>query len=89
VIADFPPISGVAFTIPAVIYIDRWGRRPMLLYGALAMGMVRSLSILSILFVLIRSFIFTQWLFLVGGLQAGFGRALTSSLFGIRSSLIR
>ncbi|GAA5903155.1 sugar porter family MFS transporter [Sporobolomyces salmoneus] len=46
---------GVAFTIPAVIYIDRWGRRPMLLYGALAMGM---------------------WLFLVGGLQGGFGHAV-------------
>lgn len=25
-------------TIPALIYIDRWGRRPMLLYGAIIMG---------------------------------------------------
>ena len=31
---------GVAFTIPAVIYIDTWGRRPMLLIGAPVMGMV-------------------------------------------------
>ncbi|GAA6008455.1 hypothetical protein JCM11491_004485 [Sporobolomyces phaffii] len=49
---------GVAFTIPAVIYIDRWGRRPMLLFGALVMGM---------------------WLFLVGGLQAGFGHAVENA----------
>lgn len=25
-------------TIPALIYIDRWGRRPMLLFGAVIMG---------------------------------------------------
>ncbi|GAA5915305.1 hypothetical protein JCM6882_005184 [Rhodosporidiobolus microsporus] len=31
-------VLGVVFTIPAVIYIDRWGRRPMLLYGAIAMA---------------------------------------------------
>lgn len=24
--------------VPAIIYIDRWGRRPMLLAGTLAMG---------------------------------------------------
>ncbi|GAA5987507.1 hypothetical protein JCM5350_003107 [Sporobolomyces pararoseus] len=28
----------VVMTIPALIYIDRWGRRPMLLYGAIIMG---------------------------------------------------
>ncbi|GAA5987470.1 hypothetical protein JCM5350_003093 [Sporobolomyces pararoseus] len=49
---------GVAFTIPAVIYIDTWGRRPMLLIGALVMGM---------------------WLFLVGGLQAGFGHTVENA----------
>ncbi|GAA5828919.1 hypothetical protein JCM11251_005918 [Rhodosporidiobolus azoricus] len=31
-------VLGVAFTIPAVIWIDKWGRRPMLLYGAIAMA---------------------------------------------------
>lgn len=40
------------FTIPAIIYIDKWGRRPMLLVGTLLMGF---------------------FLFLVGGLQGGFG----------------
>lgn len=28
----------VVATVPALIYIDRWGRRPMLLYGAIIMG---------------------------------------------------
>jgi len=28
----------VAATIPAIIYIDRWGRRPMLIFGTLFMG---------------------------------------------------
>ncbi|GAA6018298.1 hypothetical protein JCM10207_000795 [Rhodosporidiobolus poonsookiae] len=28
----------VLFTLPALYYIDKWGRRPMLLYGAIAMG---------------------------------------------------
>ncbi|KAI0737117.1 general substrate transporter [Daedaleopsis nitida] len=45
-------ILNVVFTIPAIIYIDKWGRRPMLLVGTLLMGF---------------------WLFLVGGLQGGFG----------------
>ncbi|KAI0788413.1 general substrate transporter [Fomes fomentarius] len=45
-------ILNVALTIPAIIYIDRWGRRPMLLAGTLLMGF---------------------WLYLVGGLQGGFG----------------
>ncbi|KAI0312838.1 general substrate transporter [Amylostereum chailletii] len=31
-------VLNVAFTIPAIIYIDRWGRRPMLLAGTLFMG---------------------------------------------------
>ncbi|TEB26103.1 glucose transporter [Coprinellus micaceus] len=31
-------VLNVALTIPAIIYIDRWGRRPMLLAGTLAMG---------------------------------------------------
>lgn len=43
-------------TIPAIMYIDRWGRRPMLLCGSIAMCI---------------------WLFLVGGLQAGFGHPST------------
>lgn len=28
----------MAMTIPAIIYIDKWGRRPMLLVGTLLMG---------------------------------------------------
>lgn len=39
-------------TVPAMIYIDKWGRRPMMLVGTLLMG---------------------TFLFLVGGLQAGYG----------------
>lgn len=39
-------------TVPAIIYIDKWGRRPMLLAGTLLMGL---------------------WMYLVGGLQGGFG----------------
>jgi len=31
-------VLNVAFTVPAIIYIDKWGRRPMLLAGTLAMG---------------------------------------------------
>ncbi|KAJ2932771.1 hypothetical protein H1R20_g4309, partial [Candolleomyces eurysporus] len=31
-------VLNVAMTVPAIIYIDRWGRRPMLLAGTLAMG---------------------------------------------------
>jgi sugar porter (SP) family MFS transporter len=31
-------VLNVAFTVPAIIYIDRWGRRPMLLAGTLLMG---------------------------------------------------
>jgi sugar porter (SP) family MFS transporter len=31
-------ILNVAFTVPAIIYIDKWGRRPMLLVGTLLMG---------------------------------------------------
>ncbi|KAF6755719.1 glucose transporter [Ephemerocybe angulata] len=31
-------VLNVALTVPAIIYIDRWGRRPMLLAGTLAMG---------------------------------------------------
>ena len=38
--------------VPAIIYIDKWGRRPLLLIGTLMMGF---------------------WLYLVGGLQGGFG----------------
>ncbi|KAJ7591042.1 general substrate transporter [Mycena floridula] len=45
-------VLNVVATIPAIIYIDKWGRRPMLLWGTAFMGF---------------------WLFLVGGLQGGFG----------------
>ena len=31
-------VLNVVFTIPAIIYIDRWGRRPMLLIGTFLMG---------------------------------------------------
>ncbi|KAF7973558.1 hypothetical protein HWV62_14932 [Athelia sp. TMB] len=31
-------VLNVAFTVPAIIYIDRWGRRPMLLIGTFFMG---------------------------------------------------
>lgn len=31
-------VLNVALTVPAIIYIDKWGRRPMLLAGTLAMG---------------------------------------------------
>ncbi|KAI0343634.1 general substrate transporter [Trametopsis cervina] len=31
-------VLNVAFTVPAIIYIDRWGRRPMLLIGTFLMG---------------------------------------------------
>ena len=31
-------VLNVAFTIPAIIYIDQWGRRPMLIIGTLFMG---------------------------------------------------
>lgn len=31
-------VLNVALTVPAIMYIDKWGRRPMLLAGTLAMG---------------------------------------------------
>ncbi|KDQ53923.1 hypothetical protein JAAARDRAFT_38894 [Jaapia argillacea MUCL 33604] len=31
-------VLNVALTIPAIIYIDKWGRRPMLIIGTLLMG---------------------------------------------------
>jgi hypothetical protein len=36
-------VLNVVFTVPAIIYIDRWGRRPMLLIGTLLMGFWLSL----------------------------------------------
>lgn len=45
-------VLNMVFTIPAIIYIDKWGRRPMMIIGFSLMAM---------------------WLFLVGGLQGGFG----------------
>ena len=45
-------VLNVVFTVPAIIYIDKWGRRPMMMIGFSLMAM---------------------WLFLVGGLQGGFG----------------
>lgn len=36
-------VLNVAFTVPAIIYIDRWGRRPMLIIGTLLMGFWLSL----------------------------------------------
>lgn len=45
-------VLNVAMTVPAIIYVDRWGRRPLLLAGTALMAF---------------------WLFLVGGLQGGFG----------------
>jgi len=32
-------VLNVALTVPAIIYIDRWGRRPMLLWGSFFMGL--------------------------------------------------
>lgn len=31
-------VLNVAFTVPAIIYIDRWGRRPLLIIGSTLMG---------------------------------------------------
>ncbi|PFH49846.1 hypothetical protein AMATHDRAFT_75960 [Amanita thiersii Skay4041] len=31
-------VLNVAFTVPAILFIDKWGRRPMLLAGTLLMG---------------------------------------------------
>jgi len=31
-------VLNVAFTVPAILYIDKWGRRPMLLFGTLFMA---------------------------------------------------
>ncbi|KAG5352520.1 hypothetical protein C0989_001954 [Termitomyces sp. Mn162] len=31
-------VLNVAFTVPAILYIDKWGRRPMLVIGTLLMG---------------------------------------------------
>ena len=50
-------VLNVVATIPAIIYIDKWGRHPMLLIGLAFMSF---------------------WLFLVGGLQGGFGHWGTS-----------
>ncbi|KAG6818460.1 hypothetical protein H0H93_004798, partial [Arthromyces matolae] len=36
-------VLNVALTVPAIIYIDKWGRRPMLLAGTLLMGFWLSL----------------------------------------------
>jgi len=36
-------VLNAVFTVPAIIYIDRWGRRPMLLIGTLLMGFWLSL----------------------------------------------
>lgn len=45
-------VLNVVFTVPAILYIDKWGRRPMMIIGFSLMAV---------------------WLFLVGGLQGGFG----------------
>jgi len=45
-------VLNVVFTVPAILYIDQWGRRPMMIIGFALMSI---------------------WLFLVGGLQGGFG----------------
>ncbi|KIJ14590.1 L-arabinose isomerase [Paxillus involutus ATCC 200175] len=31
-------VLNVAFTVPAILYIDRWGRRPLLISGSILMG---------------------------------------------------
>ncbi|KAH9993508.1 general substrate transporter [Russula compacta] len=31
-------VLNVLFTVPAILYIDKWGRRPMLLFGTLSMA---------------------------------------------------
>jgi Sugar (and other) transporter len=36
-------VLNVVFTIPAIVYIDKWGRRPMLIIGTLFMGFWLSL----------------------------------------------
>ncbi|QRW20714.1 Sugar (and other) transporter [Rhizoctonia solani] len=51
-------VLNVVATIPAIIFIDKWGRRPMLLIGLAFMSF---------------------WLFLVGGLQGGYGNWGTST----------
>ena len=35
--ASIQYILNVALTLPAIIYVDKWGRRPSLLYGSLLM----------------------------------------------------
>ncbi|KAG6884963.1 hypothetical protein C0995_009714 [Termitomyces sp. Mi166 len=39
-------VLNVAFTVPAIIYIDKWGRRPMLVIGTLLMGFWLCLAVL-------------------------------------------
>jgi len=36
-------VLNVVFTVPAIMYIDKWGRRPMLVIGTLLMGFWLSL----------------------------------------------
>ena len=52
--ASIQYVLNVALTLPAIVYLDRFGRRPAMLIG---------------------SFLMMTLLFIVGGLQAGYGRA--------------
>ena len=50
--ASIQYIINVVMTIPALLWLDKWGRRPLFLIGSLLMAI---------------------FLFISGGLQAGFG----------------
>jgi len=56
--ASIQYILNVALTLPAIVYLDRFGRRPAMLIG---------------------SFLMMTFLFIAGGLQAGYGQANTAA----------
>jgi len=60
-------VLNVVMTVPAILYIDKWGRRPMLIAGSAFMG---------------------TFLYLVGGLQGGFGHWSPRDTNGERTWLL-